>query len=218
MRGGTSKGAYFLADDLPADPRSATTCCCGSWARPTRARSTASAAPIRSPARSRSSAVATADADVDYLFAPGLRRRADRHRPAELRQHPRRRRPVRDRARARRADRARRRVGSDLHGQHRQPDRLGADARPDVPEYAGDARDRRRAGHSGADPARLPGRGGRSVRLAAADRQRAVDEVAGVEHPHRQRHAGVVVLRRPMSAWAGPATSRATSSMRRTWS
>ena len=54
MRGGTSKGAYFLADDLPADAAGATTCCCGSWAAPTRARSTGSAAPTRSRARSRS--------------------------------------------------------------------------------------------------------------------------------------------------------------------
>ena len=27
MRGGTSKGLYFLASDLPADPRSGTRCC-----------------------------------------------------------------------------------------------------------------------------------------------------------------------------------------------
>ena len=37
-------------------PPNATSCCCGSWARPTPARSTASAAPTRSPARSPSSA------------------------------------------------------------------------------------------------------------------------------------------------------------------
>ena len=47
MRGGTSKGAYFLADDLPADRPSATTCCCGSWAAPTPRRSTGSAARTR---------------------------------------------------------------------------------------------------------------------------------------------------------------------------
>lgn len=47
MRGGTSKGAYFLADDLPADAGSATGSCCASWGRPTRVRSTASAGPIR---------------------------------------------------------------------------------------------------------------------------------------------------------------------------
>jgi 4-oxalomesaconate tautomerase len=29
MRGGTSKGAYFLAADLPATPPRATRCCCG---------------------------------------------------------------------------------------------------------------------------------------------------------------------------------------------
>ncbi len=39
MRGGTSKGGYFLADELPADPL-ATASCWASWARPMRARST----------------------------------------------------------------------------------------------------------------------------------------------------------------------------------
>jgi hypothetical protein len=43
MRGGTSKGAFFLTEDLPANPA----CCCGSWAAPTRHRSTGWAARIR---------------------------------------------------------------------------------------------------------------------------------------------------------------------------
>ena len=47
MRGGTSKGAYFLAEDLPPIPPCGTICCCGSWAAPTRGRSTASAARTR---------------------------------------------------------------------------------------------------------------------------------------------------------------------------
>jgi hypothetical protein len=45
FRGGTSKGLYFLDSDLPADPRCATACCWRPWARPTRGRSTAWAAP-----------------------------------------------------------------------------------------------------------------------------------------------------------------------------
>ena len=47
MRGGTSKGAYFLAVDLPADTAARDASCWPSWARPIRARSTAWAAPIR---------------------------------------------------------------------------------------------------------------------------------------------------------------------------
>ena len=47
MRGGTSKGGYFLKDDLPADPPRATRSCSRRWARPIRARSTGWAGPIR---------------------------------------------------------------------------------------------------------------------------------------------------------------------------
>ena len=47
MRGGTSKGLYFLASDLPADPvLSGTVSCWPRWARTTCGRSTESAAPI----------------------------------------------------------------------------------------------------------------------------------------------------------------------------
>ena len=47
IRGGTSKGAYFEAKDLPTDPTPGTTCCCGSWVHPTRGRSTGSAVVTR---------------------------------------------------------------------------------------------------------------------------------------------------------------------------
>jgi hypothetical protein len=47
MRGGTSKGGYFLKDDLPTDPAARDAFLLASWARPTRARSTAWAGPIR---------------------------------------------------------------------------------------------------------------------------------------------------------------------------
>jgi 4-oxalomesaconate tautomerase len=68
MRGGTSKGGYFLASDLPADPARATPCCCGSWARPT--------APDRRDGRGRPADLeggggrpsTRPGVDVDYLF------------------------------------------------------------------------------------------------------------------------------------------------------
>ena len=41
MRGGTSKGCYFLAATCPPTARRATRCCSPPWAPPTRARSTA---------------------------------------------------------------------------------------------------------------------------------------------------------------------------------
>ncbi len=47
MRGGTSRGPFFLASDLPADPQRATGCWSMSWAPAIRWRSTASAAAIR---------------------------------------------------------------------------------------------------------------------------------------------------------------------------
>ena len=47
MRGGTSKGRTSSPPTCPPTPPSATTCCCGSWGRPTRGRSTGSAARTR---------------------------------------------------------------------------------------------------------------------------------------------------------------------------
>ena len=101
MRGGTSKGAYFLAERPARRTRqSATTCCCGSWAARTRGRSTGSAARTRSPPRSRWSPRAPTARRRRRLPVPaGHGRPAGRHRQAELRQHPGRHRPVRGRAR-----------------------------------------------------------------------------------------------------------------------
>jgi hypothetical protein len=47
MRGGTSRGPFFLESDLPATAPRATACCWRPWVRPIRARSMAWAAPIR---------------------------------------------------------------------------------------------------------------------------------------------------------------------------
>ena len=69
MRGGTSKGAYFLASDLPAwTAEPGTTCCCGSWA----ARRAADRRHRRRPPADQQgrggSPSATTPSDVDYLF------------------------------------------------------------------------------------------------------------------------------------------------------
>ena len=73
MRGGTSRGPFFLASDLPPTCRRATRCCSPSWARRTTTRSTASAARISLTSKvamiSRSK---QPGADVDYLFAQVL--------------------------------------------------------------------------------------------------------------------------------------------------
>ncbi len=45
MRGGTSKGLFFLDTDLPAPGPERDSSCSGSWDRPIPARSTASGAP-----------------------------------------------------------------------------------------------------------------------------------------------------------------------------
>ena len=106
MRGGTSKGGYFLAEDLPADAA---------------ARDAFLLRVMGSPDTRQIDGMGGADpltskvAVVEALRAAGRRRRlslpaglrgpADRHRRAELRQHPRRHRPLRDRARPRRARR-----------------------------------------------------------------------------------------------------------------
>ncbi len=69
MRGGTSKGAYFLARTCLPTQASATACCSPSWDRPIRARSTGSAG--RTPLTSKVAILSKssrADADVDYLF------------------------------------------------------------------------------------------------------------------------------------------------------
>jgi 4-oxalomesaconate tautomerase len=103
MRGGTSKGGYFLAADLPPNrPVRAMLSCCGSWvARP---------APDRRHGRSRSAdlqgrrcpQVRTSRRRCRLPVSAGLRRSANRHRWPELRQHPRRCRPLRHRTRPRR--------------------------------------------------------------------------------------------------------------------
>ena len=47
MRGGTSRGPFFLLEDLPADPEVRDRVLLAAMARPTRVRSTGSEAPPR---------------------------------------------------------------------------------------------------------------------------------------------------------------------------
>ncbi len=101
MRGGTSKGGYFLASDLPADPAARDALLLGVMGSPDPRQIdgmggadplTSKVAVVRPSARRRRRCRLPVPA--------GLRRSGDRHRRPELRQHPGRRRPVRDRARA----------------------------------------------------------------------------------------------------------------------
>ena len=103
MRGGTSKGLYFLADDLPADAAARDDLLLRIMGSPDARQidGLGGAHPLTSKVAVVSARSARDDADVDYLFLQVVRRPGDRHRPAELRQHPGRRRPVRRRARAR---------------------------------------------------------------------------------------------------------------------
>ena len=75
----------------PPTRRRATTCCCGSWARPDPRQIDGLGG--AHPLTSKVAVVSPSDdpdADVDYLFLQLGVDQADRQRPAELRQHPRR--------------------------------------------------------------------------------------------------------------------------------
>ena len=101
MRGGTSKGGYFLKEDLPADiaARDAFLLRVMGSPDPRQIDGMGGADPLTS----KVAVVSKSDRDGRRrrLSLPaGVRRPGDRHRRPELRQHPRRHRPVRDRARA----------------------------------------------------------------------------------------------------------------------
>ena len=141
MRGGTSKGGYFLADDLPADAaaRDAFLLRVMGSPDPRQIDGMGGADPL-----TRKVAVVSRserDGRRRRLSVPaGLRRPGDRHRRAELRQHPRRRRPVRDRARAGRGD-GTTRPGSRSSWRIPARSRSRRCRRPAaVSTYAGDAR------------------------------------------------------------------------------
>ena len=101
MRGGTSRGPFFLASDLPADPQPARRrAAAGDGRRPRagdrrhRRRQSAD-----QQGRHRQSRRRVPGADVDYLFAQVNVQRAHRRYLAQLRQHAGRRGALRDRSR-----------------------------------------------------------------------------------------------------------------------
>ena len=100
MRGGTSKGLYFLADDLPADPAERDDLLLRVMGSPDPRQidGVGGAHPLTSKVAVVSPSARPGIA-VDYLFLQVMVDQADRHRPAELREHPGRDRAVRGRAR-----------------------------------------------------------------------------------------------------------------------
>ena len=174
MRGGTSKGGYFLASDLPADPaaRDALLLRIMGSPDPRQIDGMGGADPLTS----KVAVVKPSTRPGRRCRLPlpaGLRRPARRHRRPELRQHPRRRRPVRHRARAG-PGAGRRDARAHLHGEHR---RRSPSRRVPTPggrvAYAASAH-RRRAGRPRRRSRSLFQRHRRLVlRRAAADRERA---------------------------------------------
>ena len=102
MRGGTSKGAYFLRDDLPADTAERDELLMRIMGTPDARQidGIGGAHPLTSKV-AVVVAVRRRRRRCRLPVPPGRRRPADRDRPPELRQPARRRRPVRDRARPR---------------------------------------------------------------------------------------------------------------------
>ena len=99
MRGGTSKGAYFLRDDLPADAalRERVLLRIMGSPDPRQIDGLGGADPLTSKVAIVSKSTRP-DADVDYLFRSGGRRRSSCGFRPELRQPVGRGRTVRDRA------------------------------------------------------------------------------------------------------------------------
>ncbi len=151
MRGGTSKGAYFLAGDVPADPHARDDLMLRVMGSPDSAQIDGLGG--AHPLTSKVAIVSLSDepdVDVDYLFLqvgvdqPTVERRAD------MRQSARRHRALRRRARSRDAGR-RGDDGAHPAHQHRRPrDRDLRDAGRSG-RLRRRHRDRRRARHGGAD-------------------------------------------------------------------
>ena len=177
MRGGSSKGPFFLASDLPSDPalRDRVLLAAMGSPDPRQIDGVGGADPLTSKAGivsqppsgpASTSTTCSRRCVVDKaLIVDG----------AELRQHPRRRRRRSPSSRGWCAARDRRDARGDLHGQHANQTVVATVQTPGGrATYEGDARDRRRAGHrrrrSRIDFRR---RGGLDVRGAAADGPRA---------------------------------------------
>ena len=183
MRGGTSKGLYFLADDLPADDEARADLLLSVMGSPDARQidGMGGAHPLTSKVAVVGPS-STADADVDYLFLQVVVDQpivTDQQNCGNILAGVG---AVRDRA-GPRADAADARgAGADPHGQHRWR-RASATfpLRDGGPSYDGDTVDRRCARHRGADPARLRGhrRGRRAARSCPTGN--AVDVIEGVD-------------------------------------
>ena len=174
MRGGTSRGGYFLAEDLPADTDERDAfLLSGQWARrraPDRRHG------WRRPLTSKVGVVRKSDRNRHRCRLPlpaGLRRPAACHRQAELRQHPRRHRPSPSSG-GWSSQAARRRMSGFFHGKYRA--RLPSPrSRPPggrVSYEGNGARYRRRAGHRRTRSCSHSRTRPVILRRGAADRQR----------------------------------------------
>ena len=189
MRGGTSRGPFFLESDLPSDPALRDRVLLAAMGSPDSRQidGLGGADPLTSKVGARV-ALGAAWRRPRVPVRAGADRRGPRGHDAELRQHAGRRRAVRARPRARRG--ARRRD----HRAHPDPQhgnalrRHPADARR-ARHLRGQRPHRRRARHVGADPHQLPRNRGLGVRLAAADRPRRRHVRRRAGDLHRQRHA-----------------------------
>ena len=166
MRGGTSRGPFFLESDLPQDPALRDRVLLAAMGSP-------DDAPDRRPRRRRSAdeqgrtrvALDAARRGPRFPVRAGADQRVARRHDAQLRQHAGGRRPVRTRARAHRGAR-RRDDGADPDAQYRNAvRRRSADARtatsPTTATRASTAcpaRRRRSASASSKPPARSAGR------------------------------------------------------------
>ena len=216
MRGGTSKGLYFLRATCPRPARARRGAARGhGLARSAPDRRHGRRAPADQQGRGRQPVRARGCGR--RLPVPAGRGRQGRgHRRAELRQHPRRRRPLRDRARpgARRRRDARRCASTwstpaDRGGAGADARRRGATTRATRGSTACRAAPRR-------IPHRLSGRRRLLVRRAAARPATPSTRIDGVEvHLHRQRHARACCCAPPMSARPATSTARRSKPTRR---
>ena len=190
MRGGTSKGAYFLARDLPATEteRDALLLSVMGSPDPRQIDGIGGADPLTS----KVAVVSVSDrpsADIDYPVPAGVRGPGRRHRPPELREHPLRGRPVRGRE-GTGAGRGRPHRDRGVHGQQRpggRRDHRDAGRRGDLRRNRADRRSPR---HCGAGAPELPGGGRLDLRRPAPHGERHGRDRRHRSHLHRQRHAG----------------------------
>ncbi len=213
LRGGTSKGAYFLADDLPADPaaRDALILSRHGFARPAAGRRHRRRPSAHQQGGDRVALDRRPDCDIDFLFGqvaldepridvtPNCGNILAGIGPFAI---------ERGLVRGARSDDPRQ-GPHDQHGHGRRAH--GGDARGGRVAYGGDARIDGVPGTAAPIAIEFLDAAG-SVCGALLPTGRAVDRVAGVDATLIDNGMPVVVLEPPRSG--GPATSRATRSTR----